>query len=418
MSSTEGTLTPTAANNDDDDRSLSSKHLDIIAIDLSELESQSMAKICPDETNLEQNGYRFNRQTAILSKPGCMYYAEKVPTKQSDQQQIVCKIIPLDNFPRTRDKENFLANSIRIIRFVCGYNRPESRHRTFVRVYEIFKIESKIYIFMDECKGNNILQMIKHHEKFTQNEGRKWIESLCDAILFLHSRGVAHRSIKMENIIIHTNSKNNEPQHSQPKLCGLNRSVIYVDRMNSNKILKQKRETRSFDYYHLPPESFHRSNYNPAIADIWSLGVILIAIHTKRYVFNVKSKIDFNQQWKIFAKKHEINPIVANLLDGIFQNNPSKRLKLKSIMDHEYFRVAEEQQIEIKEQTETRMMMMDKNNENENNKSNNVETTTPPPPPIQPNDEIVKQSADDESNTDKNNNNNNESPKTSNDHHQ
>ncbi|OTF72151.1 hypothetical protein BLA29_004745 [Euroglyphus maynei] len=337
--------------------------MDIVENDLIELESQLAAKICSDETNIEQQGYRFHRQTLISIKANCLYRAE-ILSRQSNQP-IVCKIIPLDNaaFARSRDKENFLMNAIRIIRFVCGYNRTEPRHPMFIHVYEIFKIDSKIYIFMDECQDyNNILYMIKHHQKFTQSEGRKWMQLICDAILFLHRHGIAHRSIKMENILIPIGGDGNEP-----KLCGLSRSVIYIDRINSNQIVKQKREIRSYDYYHLPPESFCESYYNPAMADLWSLGVLLTAIHTKRYVFNVKSRIDFQQQWKTFELKHKINPIIANLLEAIFHNNPAERLALKAIIDHEYFRVSEDR-IEITtDQTttvsESRLMVVMNNNE-------------------------------------------------------
>ena len=339
------TTTKSANSNNQDDKSEKSESISIVKPkdtidenDIIELESQSTANICADETNLEQQGYRFYRQKPVSLSPFCLYRAEIPSSLNQQNQSIVCKIISLDtDFIRTREKENFLANSIRIIRFVCGYNRSEARHKMFIHVYEIFKIDTKIYIFMEErTASHTILHMIKHHTKFTQSEGRKWIQLICDAIRFLHLHGIAHRSIKLEMILIPTTNS------QEPKLFGLNRSVFYIDRINSNQIIQQKREIRSFNNYHLPPESFRDTYYNPALADIWSIGVLLVAIHTKRYVFNVKSKIDFNQQWKKFVKKHKINPIIANLLDGIFLNNPCERSTLKSIMEHEYFHVPED----------------------------------------------------------------------------
>lgn len=308
--------------NDNEESSLpvfDSKDVKFMEKEIEEMEQLSSAKLCRDEINFERYGLRFQRQTVDTTKRCFVYQAKAIATSTP----IVCKVIVMD-FCSPRLKDNIMTQSNRIIRYVGGNGKEPEKHPAFIRLFEIFQIESKLYIFMEKIDNNkkNILTMIKNHKRFNHSEQQRILNPIIDAVGFLHARGIAHRSLKMEHILM--------GDERGPKICGWSRAVIYWN-AEKHTVVNQNKETRSLENYFLPMEAFN-GPYNPAQADIWSLGVLLAALATRRYVFNVKSKVCFSKQWADFLKKHNVDPKAVNILNGIFKIVPNQRSSLKEIL--------------------------------------------------------------------------------------
>jgi len=82
---------------------------------------------------------------------------------------------------------------------------------------------------------------------------------LIDGIEYLHQNGIAHRDIKLENILL--DDKN------RVKIADFGMSCPY----NEGQTLT----TRCGSPHYLSPEMLHGKSYNPLSSDIWSCGVIL-----------------------------------------------------------------------------------------------------------------------------------------------
>ena len=83
-------------------------------------------------------------------------------------------------------------------------------------------------------------------------------------------------------------------------------------------------------------------SYNPCY-EIWSIGVALVAMCTKRYPFNVRSKKKFSSQWRQFVKNHELNKYVRQLCHQTFSIDPRKRISSENMLADRYFSVSEDQ---------------------------------------------------------------------------
>lgn len=303
----------------------------ILFDELRKLDQTQSSIQCLDEENFSRKGFLLTRSPIVVNKYCSIYPAYQTI---SNDKNLVCKVIVLRHYD-LRARQNILNNSIKILRYLST-SQSDTKPSLLLKIIEIFQIDSKIYLFMEKISNlnDNVLNRIQNHQKINQNQAREWLRSLCDLCYYLHRRGIAHRSIKMENFIVGT-------ERDGPKLTGWSRAVIFFD-LENRKILLQDKERKSTELYHMPPECFEQS-YNPIDADIWSLGVFLIAIHTRRYVFNVKSKIDFDTQWKSFVQKHrKIHPIVLDLVSRIFiGHDPTKRITLNQLISHEYFTIKE-----------------------------------------------------------------------------
>lgn len=298
--------------------------VDNINAELKKIESLPLAKVCFDELALDRFGFRFKRIAISCTNVSYVYQAQGMSA-----DSMVCKVIVLNNINPVA-KENLLNNSVRIMRYLCK-NEEKPCNPAFIRVYEIFQIENKLYFFVSELQTVSLLDMIKKKDKFTQGDGRKWMRQICDATQYIHQRGIAHRAIKIDHILFDKNKN--------AKLSSWSHSVIYYSK---GKIILHNKEGKSFENSHLSPEAFEKP-YDPARADNWSLGVLLVATHIRRYAFNVKSRVDFGSQWKTFVRKHEFNTHVLNLLNSIFVTNPEKRISVAQMLKSSYFSVAEDE---------------------------------------------------------------------------
>lgn len=189
----------------------------------------------------------------------------------------------------------------------------------------------KLYIFMDECQASpTMYDLVRSPTPMQPNEIREYMRQIVSGIGVLQKLGVAHRYIKLQHILFDMNN--------QLKLCGWSKAVFYYQ-VDAKKLLLQNVERRVRRNYFLPPEAFQRQ-YDPSKADIWSLGVLLVAMCTKRYPFNVRDeRTKFSNQWRDFVRKHEMNVHVRNLCNRIFSIDPKNRIECDRILADRYFDV-------------------------------------------------------------------------------
>ena len=296
------------------------------------------AQVKYDESSLELQGYIFNRSSITFTKGSYVY-----PAKGMTTVPVVCKVTLL-NCCSPRVRENLVKNAARILRFVGG-NGLEPPNPAFIRVYGIFQIDNKFYVFMNQVENRSILNMIKSRTKFSQTEARQWLRQIFEAVQFVQQRAIAHRSIMIDHVLFDMNKK-------QAKLSGWGRSVFFWDPAKE-KVLYQNKEVKSMNNSHMPPEAFVNT-YNPALADNWSLGVMVAALHTRRYVFKVKSKVDYEKQWKEFVAKHRLSSVVINLLQSVFVLEINKRATLTQMLDHKYWTVSSK---EIEQPSKKKLIM-------------------------------------------------------------
>lgn len=102
-----------------------------------------------------------------------------------------------------------------------------------------------------------------------EDQARFFFKQLCESLKYIHSQGIVHRDLKLDNILI--DDRNNL------KLIDFGFSIC-VDKDQKLKIFCG---TPSF----MAPEIVQKKDYNGFATDIWSLGVILFVMLSGGYPF-------------------------------------------------------------------------------------------------------------------------------------
>ncbi len=75
-------------------------------------------------------------------------------------------------------------------------------HPSLVRVTDYFSWNENEYLVMDFVEGESLADSILREGSQTEGQVLQWAEQLLDALSYCHKRGVLHRDIKPQNIVI------------------------------------------------------------------------------------------------------------------------------------------------------------------------------------------------------------------------
>ena len=85
------------------------------------------------------------------------------------------------------------AEVYRLLRGVC--------HKTLPTVYEVTAEDSTVLVLEEYIDGTTLAEGLQGRT-YTEEEARRVMLALCDALSVLHSLGVIHRDIKPENVMM------------------------------------------------------------------------------------------------------------------------------------------------------------------------------------------------------------------------
>jgi serine/threonine protein kinase len=170
----------------------------------------------------------------------------------SDKTQVavkkICKII----------SQEYLDNEISIMKKI--------NHPNIAKLYDVVYHNNKVYIMMEYCNGGDLSKYISKNKK---GNDHKFFHEIIEGIKYLHSNNIIHRDIKPANFLIHDNQ-------------------IKITDFGFSKILKENELVKTFCgsplYMSSDVLTHNRYSFN---SDIWSMGVILYELITKKHPYYV-----------------------------------------------------------------------------------------------------------------------------------
>jgi len=77
-------------------------------------------------------------------------------------------------------------------------------HINIIRLFRVYDVPLKMYFVMELCDGNHLGALLKtrKEERLDEAWSRRLCRQLMSAISHMHSRGICHRDIKLQNILL------------------------------------------------------------------------------------------------------------------------------------------------------------------------------------------------------------------------
>ena len=142
------------------------------------------------------------------------------------------------------------------------------------------------YFIFEYMPGGDLMkEVIRRRETVDIEVLRKWIRQIVSALVYLRQKGIMHRDIKPDNILL-TNA-----DHSIA-----NAKLSDFDTCRSMLAPKEERKTMIIGTHgYMAPEVQVSSTYNSQV-DVWSLGCLIFELVTWKLPFTQHSKTTTEQQ--------------------------------------------------------------------------------------------------------------------------
>ena len=75
-------------------------------------------------------------------------------------------------------------------------------HPFIYKFYELFQDHDEIIIVTECIEGNDLSEILKEEHKFEERLIISIIKDLLNVLIYLHSKNIVHRDIKLENIMV------------------------------------------------------------------------------------------------------------------------------------------------------------------------------------------------------------------------
>ena len=142
-------------------------------------------------------------------------------------------------------------------------------HSNIIHFFHVIDTQSTTYIITEYVAGKDLQMFLSEVGCLKEQEARPIFQQVVSAVHFLHQRRIAHRDIKLENILIDGDGN--------VKLCDFGMAIQLAE--------GQKLEEICGSLHYIAPEMLSRKPYDGLAVDMWSLGVVLYAMVTGQFPY-------------------------------------------------------------------------------------------------------------------------------------
>ncbi|KAF5680929.1 CAMK CAMKL KIN4 kinase [Fusarium heterosporum] len=279
----------------------------------------------------------------------------KLGWKQDSSVQVAIKLIKRDTVGSNPSRFAKIYREVAILRGV--------QHPNIVRLIDKVETDRHIGIILEYASGGELFDYILNHRYLKDNAARRLFAQLISGVGYLHKKGIVHRDLKLENLLLDRNrniiitdfgfANTFDPNEELSKDEELNLTdKEFVKRMGLDRV--KMNGSRKGDLmqtscgspcYAAPELVVSDSLYTGRKVDVWSCGVILYAMLAGYLPFDDDPANPEGDNINLLYKyivttpltfPEYVTPHARDLLRRILVPNPRKRADLFEVARHSW----------------------------------------------------------------------------------
>jgi len=244
-------------------------------------------------------------------------------TEGTRRVKLACKVFDKERAPKDF-LDKFFPRELEIL------TKIDNAH--LIQVHSILQRGLRVFIFMRYAENGDMLEFIRTQGMVPERQAKIWFRQLVHGVQYLHSKDLAHRDLKCENILL--------SRHWNIKIAdfGFARSCVNED---GRRVMSH---TYCGSAAYAAPEVVSGTPYNPKISDVWSMGIILFIMVNATMPFddsNLKKLLRDQMARKINFRTKLKDMLSANfiyLIRALLEPDVNRRVTLDRLATNEWVR--------------------------------------------------------------------------------
>jgi len=230
--------------------------------------------------------------------------------------------------------KNGLKFDLNLVNREADVGKRLQEHSGVAKLKTCFETLSNVYLVFEYVDGEDLFKLMEDRQfrPLPETEVKNLFRQIVDSLIFVHSQKVAHRDIKLDNILL--DSKGN---------------TKIVDFGLASMDEEEVKGCRSFvgSPEYVAPEIIQRKPYSGYKADVYSLGMVLYCMVFGQFPFipekRFESVINGEEHPLLEWPDHLINfptffvsKAAKDLLSEMLEVDPEKRISMERLAKHHW----------------------------------------------------------------------------------
>jgi len=206
-------------------------------------------------------------------------------------------------------------------------------HQNVIRFLGNEEVGKHIVIYMELANDGELFSKVIAKGALTEDEAMPYFKQLMSAVQYMHSKGVAHRDLKLENVLVHMD---------ECKVCDF--GLAHQHLSAEPQLLREVCGSKSY----CAPEVLKGEGYYGYPTDVWSCGICLFAMLAGFFPLDEASGADWRFErvkmaaaanasvthtiFGFYERPCTLSHETTDLIDGMLTIDPAKRLTVEQVL--------------------------------------------------------------------------------------
>ncbi|CAK4082745.1 unnamed protein product [Aphanomyces euteiches] len=257
-------------------------------------------------------------------------------TDNNTKEHVVIKRIQLDAARKQKairggvkvmEDAEMEKRAYRVVRDAGGHSHLLTMTKDFVE-------NGHDHFVLEYCPRGELFQELETlpNNRLSHARALECFDQITQAVVFLHAQGFAHGDLTLENIFL--------DKHGDCKIGDFGLAAE----------MKASKRHCAGKYFYMAPEMYLGMEYDPAKADVWSLGIMLFIMLTGTPLFDKATPSDAgfrfvkSKGFRLICKEWDVDHLIPtdamSLLEHMLQIQPNDRYTLSQVRDHPYLQTS------------------------------------------------------------------------------